>query len=436
MPRSRLTNLLLFFFLLGVVAHSVFPYTHISPTWIIVGIVMSLGGYILASAPYRSPCLFLLTFVLGLLRFSLAQPSLPRGLIFANPKGLAMAVDPPHTANHLDPRHWLSRGRANLTAHAYEVFPADEAALLTGLLYGARDLSKADKLAFRHAGLTHIIAVSGANITIIICMMRLLLIVHLTRRHGFHVCVLTIASFTLFVGPSASVVRAALMGILVEMAPLFGRLVHATRLLLIAACIFVLWHPIALAFDPSFALSFLAMLGLLTWGRWLGSHLAHRIPSATLREIATSTISATIMTAPYAAWAFGNVTFWGLPTGFLVLPLIPWTMALGSLALVVPTSITAWFVIPAVGLLKSILWIARLPDRLGAGFFDHATLSFVTCCVIYVTIFMLWQMCHKKISTSHQDHKGLSVMAIKKEGRDIHQKQRQKTKQDKSVSTH
>jgi ComEC/Rec2-related protein len=397
MSWSRLTNPLLLFFLLGVVAHSVFPYTHISPTWIVAGIVVSLGGYMLATNSYRFPCLFLLAFVLGLLRFSLAQPSLPRGLIFANPKGLAIAVDPPHTADHLDPRHWLSRGRTNLTAHAYEILPADEAALLTGLLYGARDLSKADKLAFRHAGLTHIIAVSGANITIIVvCMMRLLLVAHLTRRHAFYACVLTIASFTLFVGPSASVVRAALMGILVEMAPLVGRLVHPARLLLISACAFVLWHPIALAFDPSFALSFLAMLGLLTWGRWLDSHLAHRIPSAALREIATSTISATVMTAPYAAWACGNVTFWGLPTGFLVLPLIPWTMALGSLALVVPTSITTWFAIPVAGLLKSILWIARLPDRLGAGFFDRATLSFVTCCAIYVAIFMLWQRCDQK----------------------------------------
>lgn len=347
----------------------------------------------------RVACPLLLTFALGLYRFSLAQPSLPRNLIFADPKGLAMSVDAPRTANHLDPRHWLARVRAVSTIHAYERFPRDEAALLTGLLYGARDLSKSDKLAFRHAGLTHIIAVSGANMTIIVVLvMRLLLAAHLSRRQAFSITVLAITAFTLFVGPSASVIRAALMGILVEMAPLVGRLIRPTRLLLISAFIFVLWRPWSLAFDPSFALSFFAMLGLLTWGRWL-SHtildsqfpiLAH---VATLREIVTSTLSATVMTAPYAAWAFGNVTLWSLPTGLLVLPLIPWTMALGSGSLIFPTSSSMHLLtLPTSGLLETILWIARVPDHLHVGFFDRTFLPFSGLCAIYIALFFLWHV--------------------------------------------
>ncbi len=353
----------------------------------------------------RVSCLLLLAFTLGLYRFSLAQPVLPRGLIFANPKGLAMSAPTPHTANQFDPRHWLGRARVELTASAYQRFPADEAALLTGLLYGARDLSKADKLAFRHAGLTHIIAVSGANMTIVVVLvMRLLLIVRLSRRQAFVACGLAIGAFTLFVGPSASVVRAALMGFLIELAPLVGRLVRPTRLLLVSAFVFVLWQPWALAFDPSFALSFLAMLGLLTWGRWFDERLARWVRSSVVREISASTLAATFMTAPYAAWAFGNVTLWSLPTGLLVLPLIPWTMALGSLALVpltVSTGLSAFLVLPASGLLKTILWVARSPDHASVGFFDHALLSFAWLGAIYAMIFGLWCMTRpKKLSTA------------------------------------
>lgn len=404
----RLTNLVIIFFLLGIIVHSVFPYAHIPSTWIIAGVAVPLGGFMCAASSFRFPFLFLFAFTIGLLRFSFAQPSFPRGLIFANPKGLAMSVDHPRTANHLDPRHWLSRGRVGVTASAYEIFSRDEAALLTGLLYGARDLSKSDKLAFRHAGLTHIIAVSGANMTIIVVfVMRALLVARLSRRYSFVMCVLAITAFTLFVGPSASVIRAALMGVLVELAPLVGRLVRPTRILLISACIFVLWRPISLVFDPSFALSFLAMLGLLTWGRWLDERFSRRIPSTTLREIITSTLSATLMTAPYAAWAFGNVTLWGLLTGLLVLPLIPWTMALGSLALVMPTLIAKWITLPTKGLLKSILWIARAPDHIGAGFFDHATLTFAVLCAFYAAIYAMWCLRGgRKISTSHQEHEG------------------------------
>lgn len=402
MSLPRLASWLMLAFLLGIAAHSIHPYAHPSILWILIPLVITIFIFIVLPSHRsmtRVTCCVTIAFTLGLLRFSLTQPSLPRNLIFANPKGLAIAAPMSQTANHLDPRHWLFRARTSIKRRAQSRFSSDQAALLTGILYGERELSKEAKTAFRHAGLLHLIAVSGSNMTIIVVIsMRILLFLHLSRRQAFIFTVLTITTFTLFVGPSASVVRAAIMGLLVELAPLAGRLIHPPRLLLVAAVLFTLWHPWALVFDVSFALSFLAMLGLLTYGRAWNERLEKHIRSSFLRESLASTVAATLLTTPYTAWAFGSFTLWGLITNLLILPLIPWTMLLGVLALLVPSeAMFTAFVLPAQGCLQFILWIASFADQLRLGYFDRTFLSFPWLIASYILLFLFTPSNKKKI---------------------------------------
>ncbi len=393
-------------FLGGVALHSIRPYVPISQLWLLITISISGGvGFVLYKEGgsdilltfISKICLIVCFALLGVYRFSLAQPSLPRGLIFADPKGLASSSATGRISNRLDPRYWLTRLHTSLTKRAQERFVPDEAALITGILYGDRNLSKAAKTAFRHAGLTHIIAVSGSNMTIIVVVVaRCLALFHLSRRQSFIGMVIGVILFTVFVGASAAVVRAAIMGILVQFAPLTGRLIRPSRLLLISALGFTLWHPWALLFDASFALSFLAMTGLLTYGRLIDTALTKYISSDTLREIVTSTLAATILTTPYGAWAFGSFTLWGLPTGLMVLPLIPWTMALGALALVIP-AVSSWgqfVILPASGCLWAILAIARWPEKIKLGYLDKTYLPLAWLLVAYLTIWMLHKIIH------------------------------------------
>lgn len=417
---SKVFSLAATSFLLGITAHSLSPYAHIPVPWIAVGVFISLftlsiqtdfvrgitcrrsyenhGKNPHKKATFQSKSNFFrnlpilpLFFILGLYRFSLAQPSLPSGLIFANPKGLAMAEPPTHTANRLHPYYWLTRAYTKLTRRAKTRLPPDEAALLTGILYGERGLSTSAKKGFRHAGMLHMVAVSGSNMTlVVVIVMRLFLALRLARRHAFVATVVAIILFTCFVGLSAAVVRAAAMGILVEFAPLVGRLIRPSRLLLVAALGFTVWHPWALFFDASFALSFLAMIGLLTWGRWINERISSHVSSSTVREIITSTSAATIMTTPYAAWAFGSLTLWGLITNLVALPVVPWAMGFGVLALVAPVS--SLLFLPAQGCLEFILWISRIPDRVGYGYLDKTFLPFPWFVAIYTILFFLWQM--------------------------------------------
>src|SRR3989344_2327583 len=98
-----------------------------------------------------------------------------------------------------------------------DLWPEPEASLMAGLLYGARsgftpELSDN----FSKVGLTHIVAVSGYNISIVATFLMVLFIsVGLYRRQAFWFAVIGIIFFVIFTGASASVVRAGIMGIMV-----------------------------------------------------------------------------------------------------------------------------------------------------------------------------------------------------------------------------
>jgi competence protein ComEC len=156
----------------------------------------------------------------------------------------------------------------------------------------------------------------------------------LGRRQAFWAVTVALLVFVGFVGFSSSVLRAAFMGWFVILARHVGRMARTWRLLLMAAAILNLSNPWLLAFDPGFALSFLATWGLLAWtpifSRWF-----ERVPEMFgLRETMATTFGATLMTSPYLAWAFGRMSLAGLVTNALALPLVPWAMLWGSVAAV------------------------------------------------------------------------------------------------------
>lgn len=260
----------------------------------------------------------------------------------------------------------LARLRGVVTRRLQSVLPPDEAELVAGILYGDQDLAPDLKADFQRAGLMHLVAVSGSNITILTnVLMALLLRFRLKRRQAFWAVTAAIALFVGFVGFGASVLRAAFMGWLVLLARELGRVAWTDRLLLVAASALNLLNPRLLVFDPGFALSFLATWGLLAWTPLFAERLA-RIPEAlAMRETVTTTLGATLMTAPYLAWAFGRMTLAGLVTNVLALPLVPWTMLWGAVSAVWGD---AWGSVlvsaPSIGLARLIIHVAELSRRL------------------------------------------------------------------------
>ena len=216
-----------------------------------------------------------------------------------------------------------------------EPFSSFMAGLLLGSRKGIPDQLSED---FRITGLTHIIAISGYNITLIVTIL-MGLFKPFGRRPAILLSAIGIIVFTLFVGASAAVVRACIMGLIALVALNSERKGQITMTLLLTASIMILWNPLILIQDVGFQLSFLATMGLIyvspllePWFQWLPKTLG-------IRESILLTLSAQIMALPIILLNFQNLSLVSPLANLLVAgPILPLTMLFGFLA-----TLTSWF---------------------------------------------------------------------------------------------
>lgn len=208
-----------------------------------------------------------------------------------------------------------------------KILPEPQASFLAGLLFGVDQNIPKDLLEdFNQTGTRHIIALSGYNITIIASLtMGFLLWLGFWRKHAFVIAVIAIIFFVILTGASASVSRAAIMGLLVLLAQQVGRLSNPKNLLALAAFFMILKEPSALLNNAGLQLSFAATMGII----YLSPYLKK------LPEILATTLSAQIAVSPLIIFYFHQVSLISPIANLLVLPIIPITMLVGFIALAI-----------------------------------------------------------------------------------------------------
>jgi len=233
------------------------------------------------------------------------------------------------------------------------IFPESE--LLSGLLLG-KSGSFPEKLKedFSRTGLTHIVAVSGYNITIIANYLMLLgILLGLWRKQAFYLAVLGIIFFIILIGFPASAVRAGVMGSLVLWAMKNGRLGNSQNALLLAAALMLFKNPMLLRFDVGFQLSFLATLGIVYLYPIFQNYFIQKEKNlGFLGETIFLTLSAQIFVLPIIVYNFGSLSIISLLANLLILPIVPLAMLLGFLLIVF-----SWMPI----LSQVLAWLAFLP---------------------------------------------------------------------------
>lgn len=270
-------------------------------------------------------------------------------------------------------RTWLLDTRRVLAAALDRQLPEPQGALVKGILLGIRGDIPADLIAdFRTTGTTHILAVSGQNLSIAAALVILLGRRVLGRRHPVFALTFFVAVWTyaLLVGMPLSVLRAAVMATLMLAATLVGRQNSGLPALLGAAALMALLDPFA-PWDLGFQLSFLAMGGILfvTPLLLLAGRRAFRreeiIPEgwgAVLLDAGitgmAAILGATLATLPIVVMNFGQHPFTALPTSIFALPALPVILLAGGLA-----GIASVLGAATAGLLAAV---AGLAARLGA----------------------------------------------------------------------
>lgn len=254
--------------------------------------------------------------------------------------------------------------------HAFEealsqVLREPEAGLAKGLLLGGDDYLPRDlKDSFTRVGLSHMIAVSGYNITLIAQMLLGLgLLIGLWRKQSVWFALIGIVFFIIMIGLPASAARAGTMASIVFLALQSGRLARPVNALLFAGGIMLLLNPLLLRYDLGFQLSFLATLGILLLMPYYERLAPERVILKKGGEIIFMTVAVEIFVLPLILFSFHAFSPLIIIGNFLVI-LVPLAMALsfvaGSLFLFIPGAhlVVAWAALGILMILtRSVEWL-------------------------------------------------------------------------------
>ncbi len=219
--------------------------------------------------------------------------------------------------------------------------------------------------AFRATGLTHLNAVSGANVAIVVgAVLAGARRVGASRRWRAVAAMAALPAFVVLVRPSASVLRAAVMGGVVLVAGLVGRRAPSLPVLSAAVLGLILVDPF-LARTPGFALSVLATAAIVVLApRWTARLAAH-MPRSLAAAVAVPA-AAQLACTPVLVAAFGQLTPLAVPANLLAAPAVaPATLAGIACALLAVVS-HGLAVLPAYVAGLAAGWLALVARTLAA----------------------------------------------------------------------
>ncbi|MGK2869006.1 MAG: ComEC/Rec2 family competence protein [Mycobacterium sp.] len=255
--------------------------------------------------------------------------------------------------------------RAEFTETARTVLPADRAAMLPALVLGDMSAVTAPTVEdFKAAGLTHLTAVSGANVTIV-CGTALLSAALVGPRLAAVLALVVLIGFVIVVEPSASVLRAALMGGIALLAVLTHRRRQAIPVLSASVIALMAVGP-QLAVDAGFALSVLATAALVVIAPVWSARLVGRGWPKPLSDAVSIAVAAQLVTAPLIAGISGRFSVLAILANLLVAAVIPPITVIGTAAAVLSACST-----PAAGMMirftgPELWWLLTVARRIAA----------------------------------------------------------------------
>jgi competence protein ComEC len=243
--------------------------------------------------------------------------------------------------------------------------PDPEASLLQGILLGIESGIPASLYDdYNATGTSHIIVISGTNITILAALFARTFGRLLGKRRAYWFTLGGIILYVLLVGADAAVVRAGIMGTLYVTARYLGRQSTAYVSLFASAILLTLAKPLAL-WDAGFQLSFAATLGLILFtppierlferalARLVSRDRAQQILRY-LSDVLVVTLAAQVLTIPLVVYHFGRLVLVSPLANALILPVQPLVMSLGGVALLVGM---VPFLAPAAQVIAWVPWL-------------------------------------------------------------------------------
>lgn len=265
--------------------------------------------------------------------------------------------------------------------------PEPHGSLMSGILLGNRIKLDRDLIeTFRAVGLTHIIAVSGYNLTILTAN-TLTIFWPIIGRRALWVAAALIGLFVVITGAPSSILRSAAMALTVLLAKYLGRPNRAVNVLIFAASVLVVFEP-KILFDIGFQLSVAATYGLIRLSPYMYILLGTLKLPEILRKILAETLSAILLTAPLIIGHFERLSVVSPLSNILVLPFIPFVMGIGIIGALL-------MIIPIIGnmiMLASwplLTWIIFVSEKLASWQFASTNLSLPIWVIVGIMVLIV-----------------------------------------------
>jgi competence protein ComEC len=272
----------------------------------------------------------------------------------------------------------LGRWKEDMVARINNYVSSPASMLAGGMLFGNSNMSKELADAFRVAGLSHIIVLSGFNIAIVISFV-LFVLAFLPLALRIAVASISVIGFVMMVGAEASVLRAVCMAFVALLSTLLGRAYVARQALILSLFAIIMYEPSALLYDVSLHLSFLATAGIVYLSEPIKSIVQRYITRTSIAELFTTTLAAYISTLPYICFTFGRVSVYALIANMFALPLVPLAMLFSGMTVFfsyVSDTLAGAFGFADTLVVNIILFIARSIGHLPFATFAFSTSAF------------------------------------------------------------
>ncbi len=230
---------------------------------------------------------------------------------------------------------WVYQGISSVReglVEASSVLPDAERSLVPALVDGDDSLMPTDVVDdFKATGLTHLLAVSGSNLTLVLAFVLFMARWCGVRAHGLTwVGLVTVVFFVLLARPEPSVLRAAAMGVVALVGLSAGGRRRGMRGLSVAVMVLLLFDP-WLAKSVGFLLSSLATAGILLLAPAWRDAMAKWMPRV-LAEALAVPLSAQLVCTPAIAAISSQVSLVAVVANVAAAPAVGPTTVLGLLA--------------------------------------------------------------------------------------------------------
>lgn len=300
-----------------------------------------------------------------------------------------------------------------------KTLPTQQAGLLNGMLIGYREgLDKNVQSAFSEAGITHIMAVSGANIAFIIFpLLFLFKKMRVGSRMSYLITLGVLVLFVYVTGFEPSVVRAVLMAGIVLLGKILLREADIFTSLSLAAILMLLHNPLLLS-NIGFQLSFAATLSLVLFYPPIKEKIQHRCLPDFIADVLAATLAAQIGVLPISVYHFNQISIISILSNLLVVPLTQLITILGfAMAIIgqVSLGISQWIGYVNCSLLSFVLYVTKVSAEMPFSTVTVATPRLLLVFLYYaIVIFLLWYkpLYHPQISFEAYIYGAAILMAV------------------------